>query len=212
MGAYCEGRRCIRGAGKATLVVSALIWLVGVGSAQNVASDNLASDSLSSSNVFVGYSFIGANLFSGEHANLNGWSASAEKKYLPYFGVIADISGLYGSKALPAKGSCEGGAQGSCLISSSVSEYTFQGGIRGSYAAAKVRPFAELLFGAVHTNESGSGLSNSNNGFSSMLGGGLDCRLTRLLGCRLVVDYIVTGSFNARQNSVRASTGLVVRF
>src|ERR1700733_2107812 len=159
MGTYCEARRHIRGAGKPALVVSALIWLVGIGSAQNVA-----SDSLSSSNVFVGYSFIGANLFSGEHANLNGWSASAEKKYLPYFGVIADISGLYGSKARPAKGSCEGGAQGTCLISSSVSEYTFQGGIRGSYAAAKVRPFAELLFGAVHTNESGTGLSNSNNG------------------------------------------------
>lgn len=209
MGTNCGERRGIRGARRAALVAAALIWLVGIGSTQNPA-----SNSLSSSNVFVGYSFIGANLFSGQHANLDGWSASAEKKYLPYFGVIADISGLYGSKALapPANGSCEGKTRETCLINSSVSEYSFQAGIRGSYAAAKVRPFAELLFGAVHTNESGTGLSNSNNGFAATLGGGLDCRLTRLLGCRAVVDYIVTGSFNARQNSVRASTGLVFRF
>jgi hypothetical protein len=29
----------------------------------------------------------------------------------------------------------------------------------------------------------------------STLGAGLDSRLTRMLGCRLVVDYIVTGNF-----------------
>lgn len=209
MGTNCGASRGVRGARRAAPVAAALMWLVGIGSAQN-----LASGSLSSSNVFVGYSFIGANLFSGQHANLNGWSASAEKKYLPYFGVIVDISGLYGSKALapPANASCGGKMQKSCLINSSVSEYSFEGGIRGSYAAAQVRPFAELLFGAVHTNESGTGLSNSNNSFAATLGGGLDCRLARMLGCRVAIDYIVTGSFTARQNSVRASTGLVLRF
>lgn len=155
---------------------------------------------------------MAANLFSGQHANLNGWDVSAEKKYLPFFGVVADVGGLYGSKGLPASAACAASSQATCQVNSSVSEYSFQAGIRGSYAAPKIRPFAELLFGAVHTIESGPGLSNSNNGFSASLGAGLDCRLTRLLGCRVVADYVVTGSFNARQNSVRASTGLVLRF
>jgi Outer membrane protein beta-barrel domain len=207
MEACCRTRRCMRGMYRAALVLGALIWLVSSGFAQN-----LSSEGLSSSNVFVGYSFIGANLFSGEHANLNGWNVSGEKKYLPYFGVIADFAGLYGSKLLPPNGSCGGGPQSICLVHSSVSEYSFQAGIRGSYAAPKFRPFAELLFGAVHTDESGNGLSSPNNSFAATLGAGVDCRLTHMLGCRVVVDYLVTGSFNARQNSIRASTGLVVRF
>ena len=204
MSFYSQQERWVRDRKKTALIAAVVLWLVGAGCAQS------PSDSLSSNNVFVGYSFIGANLFSGQHASLNGWNVSAEKKYLPFFGVIADFSGLYGSRGLPSN-SCAG-AQTTCLANSSVSEYTFQAGIRGSYAAPKVRPFAELLFGAVHTIESGPGVSNSNNGFSATLGAGLDCRLTRLLGCRVLADYIVTGSFGARQNSVRASTGLVLRF
>jgi hypothetical protein len=207
MGTFCRERHCIRRMHKIAPVLGALLWLVSSGFAQSISSEGL-----SSSNIFIGYSFIGANLFSGEHANLNGWNVSGEKKYLPYFGVIADFAGLYGSKLLPANGACGGGPQSICLVNSSVSEYSFQAGIRGSYAAPKFRPFAELLFGAVHTDESGSGLSSSNNSFAATLGAGVDCRLTHMLGCRVAVDYIVTGSFNARQNSIRASTGLVVRF
>jgi Outer membrane protein beta-barrel domain len=202
MDGYRRRYRSVRAVSKVAPVAAALLCLASGSYAQ----------SLSSSNVFAGYSFSGANLFSGQHANLNGWNVSAEKKYLPYFGIIADFSGLYGSKALPASTACVGSSQAQCVVNSSVSEYSFQGGIRGSYAAAKVRPFAELLFGAVHTDESGRGLSNSNNGFAATLGAGLDCRLTRLLGCRAVLDYIVTGNFNARQNSIRASTGIVFRF
>jgi hypothetical protein len=166
---------------------------------------------LNSSNVFAGYSFFGANLFSGEHANLNGWAVSAEKKYLPFFGIVGDVGGLYGSKNLSGSSICAAGLTG-CLVNSSVSEYIFDVGIRGSYATRTLRPFGEALFGEAHTTESGTGLSRSNNGFDAMLGLGMDCRVTRLLGCRVDVDYIVTGSFLARHNSIRASTGLVLRF
>ena len=208
MVAYSRSRRFTHASRALVMLAAALVGLVGTGCAQS-----FSSYSLSSSNVFVGYSFIGANLFSGGHANLNGWNVSAEKKYLPYFGVIADFSGLYGSKGFPVTGAaCPATAQASCVVNGSVNEYSFQGGIRGSYAAPKVRPFAELLFGAVHTDENAPGLSASNNGFSSTLGAGIDCRLTRVLGCRLVVDYVVSGSFIARHNSIQASTGLVIRF
>ena len=187
-----------------SIVLTGLCFVAGSAPAQSAASGN----SLAASNIFVGYSFFADNLFSGQHADLSGWHVSAEKKYLPFFGVVGDIGGLYGS----THGTCASPYQGQCLTQASVDEFTFQGGIRGSYATSIVRPFAEALFGGVHTSESGSGLSNSNLGFAATLGGGIDCRLTRMLGCRLVVDYVVTGNFNARQNSIRTSTGLVIRF
>jgi hypothetical protein len=170
-----------------------------------------SSNSLTASNAFVGYSFLGANLYTGQHANLSGWNVSAEKKYLPFFGVVADFSGHYGSKDLLPNG-CAGSAQAQCLIPSSVSEHYFQAGVRGSYATARLRPFAEFLIGAVHTTESGTGLSNSKTVLEETLAFGIDYRLTHRLGWRLDGGWVETGSFTTRQNSVRGSTGLVVRF
>jgi hypothetical protein len=201
-------RRGVRGRvqapGRMTLLAVIVLWLACSASAQSDASSTLAS-----SNIFGGYSFIADNLFSGQHADMSGWHISAEKKYLPFFGIVGDISGLYGS----TNSTCASSYTGPCLVHASVSEYTFQTGIRGSYAATTVRPFAEALFGAARTGENGSGLSNSNLGFAATLGAGIDGRMTRMLACRFVVDYIVTGNFaNARQNSIRASTGIVIHF
>jgi hypothetical protein len=193
------GRERPRFLGAAAVMASFLLLLVGAAPAQNI----------NQSNVFVGYSFFADNLFSGQHANLNGWDISAEKKYLPFFGLVGDVSGVYGSKDLPGGTTC--GASG-CVVHSSISQYTFNVGIRGSYATNTVRPFAEAMFGEAHTTEYGSGLSNTNNGFDALLGGGIDCRITQRLGCRVDVDYIVTGSFVVRHNSIRASSGLVFRF
>lgn len=201
MGVYSRRRLCTRTANRITKIAAVLLGLMGAASAQN----------LSSSNVFAGYSFIGANLSSGQHANLNGWKVSAEKKYLPFFGIVADFSGHYGSKDLPLN-SCTGSSQAQCLVSSSVSEHYFQAGVRGSYATERIRPFFELLFGAVHISESGPGLSNSNNSFVETLAAGLDGRITRRLGWRADAGLVKTGSFFFQQNSVRASTGLVFYF
>jgi hypothetical protein len=178
------------------------LQLVGSSSAQ----------SLWSSNIFAGYSFLGANLYTGQHANMNGWTVSAEKKYLRFFGVVADFSGHYGSAAVP--GSCVPGSVhgGSCLVNASLSENYFQGGIRGSYAAKRVRPFAEFLVGAVHISESGAAAANGRNTFCETLAAGLDFRIARRLGWRTDADFVKSGSFYSQQNSVRASTGLVFLF
>jgi hypothetical protein len=194
-----EGRERPRFLGAVAATVGFLLLLAAAAPAQNI----------NQSNVYVGYSFFADNLFSGQHANLNGWDISAEKKYLPFFGLVGDVSGLYGSKNLPGSTTC---SSAGCLVPSSISQYTFDVGIRGSYATNTVRPFAEAMFGEAHTTEYGSGLSNTNNGFDALLGAGIDCRLTRRLGCRADVDYIVTGSFVVRHNSIRVSTGLVFRF
>lgn len=195
--------QCRQTFSKIVLAASIFSLLIGAATAQN----------LSANNVFVGYSFIADNLFSGQHADLNGWNVSAEKKYLPFFGVVGDFAGFYGSAGPPSSAYCASIPASRCLAHSTVSQYSFQVGIRGSYATSTIRPFGEALFGEIHTTESGLGISNVSNNFSAMLGTGIDCRLTRMLGCRLVVDYIVTGNFTiARQNSIRASTGLVFRF
>jgi hypothetical protein len=199
MEARGEGRDRPRFLGAAAMTASLLMFLAAAAPAQNI----------NQSNVFVGYSFFADNLFSGQHASLNGWDLSAEKKYLPFFGLVGDVSGTYGSKALPGSTAC--GSAG-CLVQSSISQYTFDVGIRGSYATSTIRPFAEAMFGELHTTEYGSGLSNTNNGFDAMLGAGLDCRLTRLFGCRVDIDYIVSGNFEVRHNSIRATTGIVFRF
>ena len=202
---FGAGQRCQQILYRIAVLAFFFSCLSGLAPAQN------AVQNPNPSNIFVGYSFLGANLFTGQHADLNGWDISGEKKYLPFFGVIGDASGVYGSKDLLGSSTCAAGST-ACLVHSSVSVYTFDLGIRGSYAAKTVRPFAEALFGEIHTTEDGTGLSNTNNGFDAMLGAGLDCRVTRQLGCRLDVDYIVNGNFNVRHNSVRASTGLVFRF
>jgi hypothetical protein len=199
MEASGEGRERPRFVGAVAVIAGFLLLLAASASAQNI----------NQSNVFAGYSFFADNLFSGQHADLNGWDLSAEKKYLPFFGLVGDVSGVYGSKNLSGSTTC--GSAG-CTVASSISQYTFDVGIRGSYATNTVRPFAEAMFGEAHTTEYGPGLSNTNNGFDALLGAGMDCRLTQRLGCRVVVDYIVTGSFEVRHNSIRASSGLVFRF
>lgn len=201
---FRHGQKLMCAVSRARLLAVILLSLACAAPAQIASS----SSSLASSNIFAGYSFFADNLFSGQHADLSGWHISAEKKYLPYFGLVGDITGLYGS----TNSTCASSYPGQCLARASVSEYTFQTGIRGSFAASNVRPFAEALFGAARTAENESHLSNSNLGFVATLGAGLDCRLTLRLGCRLAVDYFVTGDFIARQNSIRASTGLVFRF
>jgi hypothetical protein len=200
VGSCPKRRRFTQTVGRAA-TIAVCLWCAGAASAQ----------SLSSNNIFAGYSFIGANLFSGEHANLNGWSASAEKKFLPFFGVVADFSGHYGSKGLPA-GNCASHSPAECLVSTSVSEHYFQFGVRGSYATARVRPYAELLFGAVRTSESGVGSSDSKTSFAETLAAGIDTRVTRLLGWRLEAGLVKNGTFTSQQNNLRASTGLVLRF
>lgn len=168
-----------------------------------------AGQSLSSSNIFAGYSFTGANLYTGEHANLNGWNIAAEKKFLAFFGVVADFSGHYGSTTTPSS-TC--GSQAGCVVSSSVSEHFFQAGIRGGYPTGRVRPYAEFLLGAVRTVESGADISNAKNTFEETLAAGLDFRVARRWAWRLEAGYVKTGSFVAQQNSLRASTGAVFLF
>ncbi len=115
--------------------------------------------------IFFGYSHVGGarcqaifsaarvvcDPLSAESSNLNGWGASVEKKYLRYFGAVADFSGQSGS----------------------VSQQNFLFGLRGGAPIGRFRPFAECLFGAVHAQGSGSPPLGSDTSFAEALGAGV---------------------------------------
>jgi len=122
-------------------------------------------------------------------SNVSGWNGSIEKKYLRYFGAVADFAGQYGA----------------------LSQSSFLFGLRGSAAVGRFQPFAQALVGAVHTRAISSG-SQSDTSFAQDLGVGIDSRLTRLLSWRIQADEIETWLQPVKRHNTRLSSGLVVRF
>jgi hypothetical protein len=154
--------------------------------------------------VFFGFSHMGAircqmkfsdaatacDPFSVKASGLSGWNTSVEKKYLRYFGAVADFSVQYGS----------------------VRQRNFLFGVRGGVSIGRFRPFAEALFGAVQVRENGSVVSKSETSFAEGLGVGADFRLIRLLSWRIQADELKTELIELKQQNVRVSSGLAVRF
>jgi hypothetical protein len=137
-------------------------------------------------NIFFGYSYNRAD-FNGASANLNGWDGSLEGKVLPYVGIVADVSGHYGS-------------------GDSIHSVVF--GPRVSVSVGKVTPFAHALFGVSHFSSSPA----TDTSFADALGGGLDYHLFHVLAWRFQLDELQTRFFSRTQNDFRFSTGLVLRF
>lgn len=180
---------------KLLFVACGIVFLIGVGSAQ-----------VPSGNAFFGYSYYNStNLFSPlfNRATTNGWEASVEGKILPFVGVVADFDGHFGSQSVSTCG------QGCGEFRSAVSQYNYLLGPRVSVSLANIRPFAEVLIGGGHVNVH---LLSSDNSFVTAVGGGLDYKIMRLLAWRVQADYVYTHFFNTKQNNVRVSTGIVLRF
>ena len=79
---------------KIAVIAFTLILFAGLASAQVPTGGN----------IFVGYSFYSASpstldLASVGRPKLNGWNASLEGKMLPWVGIVADLSGHYGSQS-----------------------------------------------------------------------------------------------------------------
>lgn len=137
--------------------------------------------------VFFGYSYNNADFNAAGRSNLNGWEGSLEGKFAPWVGVVADLSGHYGSGA-------------------SVHNVIF--GPRISVPIGKFTPFAHVLVGVGHISDG----SVSNTSFSDAFGGGIDYRMIHGLGWRFQLDALQTRFFSATQDDVRFSTGIVLRF
>jgi hypothetical protein len=169
------------------------------------------AQSLNSNNFFAGYSYTQANVFSGQHPDLNGWNVSLEKRYFPSFGIVLDASGHYGPADI-IRANCTATVPSGCLVNSSVNEHLFQFGVRAGYAAERFRPFGEILFGAAVIDQNGPGVTDRKSVLAETLGGGVDLRIYRRLAWRLEADLVQTGSFVPQNRSLRASTGLAIHF
>jgi hypothetical protein len=163
-------------------------------------------------NVYFGYTYYNTDL-SLNRGNLNGWQGTLEGKVFPYVGIVADLTGHYGTLnfadlcAVPLGGNGGGCVSGNVNASAHVYEALF--GPRVGIPIGKFRPFAEFEVGVGHVNTNGFG---SNTSFATSIGGGLDYKIFRPLAWRFEGDYIHTSFFSTGQNNLRLSTGIVFRF
>ena len=158
--------------------------------------------------VFGGYQFthIGS---SGASENLNGWNASVTGNFNKHLGVAGDFSGSY--KTISG-------------VSGRLYTYTF-GPVVSLNHGGTFNPFVHALFGGAHLSGSASfqGVSAgaSTNGFTMMMGGGVDAKIAPRIAVRLFqADWVyyhfgdlqaAAGTSNFSKN-VRVSTGIVFRF
>jgi hypothetical protein len=156
---------------------------------------------------------------------MNGWNGSFEARILPFIGVVADVSGHYGSYG--ASAGCE--AILICVpVSGTVNSslYSVMFGAQASVSIWRFTPFVHALFGVAHINHKAallalSGLTNSDTSFADAFGGGIDFRIVSMVSWRFQADLLQTRFFNlppplsfivSTQNGFRGSTGVVLRF
>lgn len=165
-----------------------------------------------SGDVFFGYSYSGGQTFGnfGTHgANMNGWDAAVQGRFLPWLSAVADFDWHYGGNNLFG---CVGVP---CMPKSfrlNASRHEVLFGPRASYSFGRYTPFAEFLFGLAHQTDTGGGISNSDSAFSTAIGGGLDYKLIKGVAWRVEGDSIHTRLFGSSDSNLRFSTGIVFHF
>jgi opacity protein-like surface antigen len=181
----------------------------------------LASAQIPRGNVFLGFSYERTNASAFNpglvgstvgHPNLHGWEASFEGKFLPFVGIVGDVSGHYGSQSFIEAVPTPVGGGGPITVNVTGHEQEYLAGPRLSVPVGKFSPFAEVMIGVAHIHTGGTLPSPSNTSFAYALGGGLDYRVFGPLAARVEGDYLRTGFFNTTQNNFRLSLGGVFRF
>jgi opacity protein-like surface antigen len=144
--------------------------------------------------VFGGYSWAGGNF--------HGWNSSITGNITKRIGIVADFSGHYGTEL-----------DGSVLIRQDAHSFLF--GPRFSFRGKRLTPFVYALFGATRFHESaiisGQKLSDSDTGFSSAFGGGLDVKVNDRIAIRAFqLDYFRPNFFGETHNRGRLAVGVVL--
>ena len=140
--------------------------------------------------------------------NIHGWNGSLQFNVNKYLGVVADMSGHYGT---PISEAGVGDATGSI--------HNFLFGPQVNIRGKKAKGFVHALFGVnrVSLNDSPAmGFTGfSDNAFGMALGGGADVSVTKMIGIRVgQIDYIMSNHDTGlgHQNNFRFSTGLLFSF
>jgi hypothetical protein len=165
-----------------------------------------------SGNVYFGYTYYNTDL-SLNRGDLNGWQGTLEGKLFPYVGIVADLTGHYGTLNHPIPPCVQpaGSGGGTCPTSVNESAHVYEAlfGPRVGIPIGKFRPFGEFEIGVGHVNTNGYG---SNTSVATSLGLGLDYKIFKPLAWRFEGNYIHTSFFSFAQNNARLSTGIVLRF
>jgi hypothetical protein len=155
--------------------------------------------------LFAGYSFVHTNpgiQFSS--FNANGGVASVALNLTNWGSLVVEAGGVHATN--------NGGADVDATAE------TFMAGPKISFFhRSPLSPFAQALFGFVHTNPGFSQTTISHNTFAMAPGIGLDWNAARHLGIRLAqVDYLFTrmptSANQVNWNNFRYSAGVVLRF
>ena len=122
--------------------------------------------------------------------NLNRWNGAFQYNVNPWFGLVADFTGYYGSPSQTIEGT---------PVTFHTYEYDYLFGPRFSYRHSKRwTPFVHSLFGGGHahakaTSPDFTAISFTKNSFAMAIGGGLDLKVANHIALRLVdVDYVLT--------------------
>lgn len=148
--------------------------------------------------VFGGYSYMhfdSPTIGYPDYSNLNGFTAEGVFNFKLKWGVVADLSGNYGSQ---------------------LSSYHYMFGPQYSLRRDRSKFFVHGLFGKAQNNVDiivppRTEVKGSGRAFGG--GGGFDWFWKPRITIRVVqVDYINSDTFGVNQNDVRVSTGIVVNF
>jgi len=163
-----------------------------------------------------------------ERETFHGFNTSGVYNVSRYFGVKADVSGVYNDRdfsfTVPTTAVGGGTGTGTVSFESKNSLYNFLGGvqIKDNSRSGRFKPFAHALVGAAHARTKISNVvcpigvdcsfivSGSETGWAGAFGGGIDVRLNNSVQLRAIqVDYNPVWLDGARQNNIRLGVGLV---
>ena len=165
-----------------------------------------------SGNAFFGYSYSGGQVFNPGpiSIHMNGWEGSAEGKFLPWLGGVADLDWHYGGASVTC--SAVGPNCPSLRFRLNGSRHSLLFGPRASTDFGKCTFFAQFLLGVTFQTVAAGTTSTSDRSFSDAIGGGVDYKLLQSVAWRGQVDWLQTRLFGGNQSDVRFSTGIVFRF
>ena len=148
--------------------------------------------------VFGGYSYRrmdSTSLGFSDYSNLNGWNAEGMFNLSPRWSIVADLSGHYGSH---------------------LSIFDYMAGPQFNWRRDRSKIFVHALFGkAQNTINIANGTQTYFKGVGHAVGVGVGYdwdfspRFTIRVG---QADFISSHTFDANQNDIRVSTGLVFHF
>ncbi len=147
--------------------------------------------------VLAGYTFTNLRPASGPSGTLHGWNTGVQWNLTRRLGLVGEAAGSYGSDP---------------YVKETLHSYTF--GPRVYFHRSERTSFyGHTLLGVGFLRISQGEAFDTSSGFASQIGGGVDVKLSRVVGLRAgQLDYMLTRFADRSQHNFRFSAGFVFRF